>query len=464
MFSQKTDSNPYLGEVTKKLATVFQWDNNIVQTMKLEIKAKNEKFHDRGLIKEFFKFPEHIRPSDYQRSNDRMAIRNGRYFQLMVVHTSNVELAERIWSGQVTKEENELAKRLFNHSDSDLAIIVSELADLHLTMVGTAEVARYDEKHFSNPVSHFSDLECFKRAEQNIEDDPELRGKLEKMEQMLQSSNKWTEKQLSDQFRLPNVALFRADSGACVGYDWKVQKFCEEPVKEGSNKCLKHLQEGNDLKMIREIGTLVTQRGISIAKDVIRVHIGPAPLDKTVEYAPSLEGAAPAYRHSTDNLEKLLEACDVTFKQGYPDKISYFDPKPFQIRFPNAKTISKERWKHSYLAMLESMQAYAFDLKANWTRNLPFLLGKLGIYQGWLDAQEIIDQKKFITSRYEYKPLGTIADLLKDTSTRARPVAPALIYEPKLMDGTATPSNQTTDRDGKCCKLDTEGLSFSEVS
>ena len=446
------------------MATVFQWDENIVQTMKSEIRAKNQKFHDRGLIKEFFKFPECIRPSDYQRSNDKMAMRNGRYFQLMVVHTSNVKLADRLWIGQVTKEENALAQLIFNHEDSDLAIIVSELADLHLTMIGTEEATKYDENHFSNPVSHFSDLECFKRAEQNIEDDPELRGKLERMEQLLQSSNKWTEKQLANQFRLPNVALFRIDSGACVGYDWKIQKFCEEPVKEGSNRCLKHMQEGNDLRMIREMGTLVTKRGMSIAKDVIRVHLGPANLDKMIEYAPSLEGAAPAFRHSTENLEKLLEACDVTFKKGFPDKVSYFDPKEFLTRFPNAKTISNERWKHAFFALKETMQAYAFDLKANWTRNLPFLLGKLGIYQGWLDSQDIINQKKFITARYDYQPLGTIADLLKDTSTRARPIAPALLYDPKLMDGTATPSVQTTDRDGKCCKLETDGLTFAEVS
>lgn len=452
------------GEVTIQLMKVFKWDDKIVHSMKTEIRAKNQDLHHRGLIKEFFKFPENFRPSDYQKSNKKMAMRNGRYFKLMVSQTTNVQLDVEYWRGQVTQAEVQLVEKIFRHMDSDIAVIASELGDLHLSSLGTSEVSKFDQTTFSNPVSHFSELECFRRAEQNLEDDPELRRKLEDMENKLKSSSNWTDKQLNTQFQIPDMALFRFESGACVEYDLDKQAFCDDPVRKGTNKCLKHEQAGNDLKMIREMGTQVSKKGVSIAKGVTRCFIGPAVLDKIVEYAPSLEGAAPAFRHSMYNLEKLLEACDVTYKNGYLKKLSQFDAKEFKARFPNAKSISVIRWKHAFLAIHELMKTYVFDMEANWTRNLPFLLGKLGVYQGWLNADEIMDQKKLVSSRYNYEPLGTVADLLKDTITRAKPIAPALLYDPKKMDGTATPSNQSSDEKGKCCKIDLEGNSFAQVS
>ena len=453
-----------IGTITQKLANIFNWDEQIVQAMQNEIKARNGKINDRGLIRSFFEFPEKFRPSNFQTSNQAMAIKNGRYYKLIVVPTTKVLLKEEIWKGQVSQKEIQLSQEIFNANDSDLAVIISELGDLHLTSNGMMDDSERDLDHVSNPVSHFSELECFKRAEQNIEDDPELRLKLEQMEKSLQSSNKWTEEQLTTQFRLPNVALFRLDSGACVGYDWKLQKFCEDPVAQNSSWCLKHAQEGNDLKMIREMGTLATKKGVLLVKGITRVKLGPEKLDKVVEYAPSLEGAAPAFRHSTENLEKLLEAGFETYKVGFSEENRYFDDKEFRSRFPNAKFISNDRWKHAYLALKETMQAYAFDLKANWTRNVPFLLGKLGAYQGWINSEEIVDQKKFVSASYEYKSLGTVADIMKDTSNRAKPVAPALLFDPAKMDGTSTPSTQSTDNDGMCYKMNQKGLPFAKVS
>ena len=248
------------------MTKIFQWDEKLVQIMQQEIKAKNERIHDRGLIKEFFKFPETIKPSSYTSSNQQMATRCGRYYKLIVSEISKVPLDSKFWKESVTEAEIKLTKMLFYHGDSDIAIITSELGDLHLSSLGMTQVPRYDEEHFSNPVSHFSELECFRRAEQNIEDDPVLKQKLEEMEQTLESSNNWTEQQLSNQFRLPNVSLFRFNTGACLGYDWQVQQFCNEPAVKDTHKCVKHTNEGQDLKLIREIGSLVTKRGFSIVK------------------------------------------------------------------------------------------------------------------------------------------------------------------------------------------------------
>ena len=453
-----------VGTITNKLAEIFKWDEQIVQVMQNEIKAQNGNVLDRGLIRSFFEFPEKFRPSNFETSNQMMAMKNGRYYKLMVAPTSKVQMQEALWTGQVTTQEIVLSQEMFNPKDSDLAVIISELGDLHLISVESSEEGNQGMDFVSNPMSHFSELECFKRAEQNIEDDPELKLKLEQMEKNLQSSNKWTEEQLTTQFRLSNVALFRFETGACVGYDWKLQKFCEDPVAPNSSWCLKHAQEGNDLKMIREMGTLATKEGILLMKDVTRVKIGPEQLDKVVEYAPSLEGAAPAFRHSTENLEKMLEACFETSKLEGSEEKQYFDDKEFRKRFPNAKFISTDRWRHAYRAMKETMMAYAFDLKTNWTRNIPFLLGKLGAYQGWVNADDIIDQKKFVSSMYDYKPIGTVADIMKDISNRAKPIAPALLYDPQKMDGTSTPSTQSTDEDGHCWALKLKGLPFAKVS
>ena len=109
------------------------------------------------------------------------------------------------------------------------------------------------------------------------------------------------------------------------------------------------------------------------------------------------------------------------------------------------------------------MKSYAFDLASNWTRYIPFLLGKLGVYQGWINADTVMDQKKFVTSRYDYKPLGTVADILKKLPKWATPVAPALLVDHKKLDGTSTPSTQSTDKDGKCWKTETLGNNFAQV-
>ena len=97
---------------------------------------------------------------------------------------------------------------------------------------------------------------------------------------------------------------------------------------------------------------------------------------------------------------------------------------------------------------------YSFDLESNWTRYTPFLLGKLGMYQGWLNSDQVMDQPKFNSSSYEYEPLGTVTDILQDLSKRPFPVAPALIVDRSTLDGTSTPSTQSTDLHGKTWKVE----------
>ena len=83
---------------------------------------------------------------------------------------------------------------------------------------------------------------------------------------------------------------------------------------------------------------------------MIRVSLGPEKLDKVWEYAPSAEGAVPAFKHSLQGLELILEACDYCFKEGYLVSKSQFDDGEFRRRFPNLK-YPKHKWMHTYLAM-----------------------------------------------------------------------------------------------------------------
>ena len=267
MCSDKFFNSRFLGKnTTEKLVKLFNWDGDIVRIMKQECRAKNERLVNRRLMENFFKFPDTVDQAlNAATSNKNQAITYGRYYKLMVEQHTSANLPPEFWNGKVTTEEVSLAKTIFNRQDSEMAIIVSELADLHLSSLGSAQVPRYSESHFSNPVSHFSELECFRRAEQNIEDDPALKAKLLEMENKLQNTSSWTDHQLSSQFRLPNVALFRFNTGACLGYDWQAQQFCKEPAVADTHKCVKHA-DNVDLKLIREIGSLTTKRGISIAK------------------------------------------------------------------------------------------------------------------------------------------------------------------------------------------------------
>ena len=254
--------------MTKRLSKLFNWDDDVVHKMKQECKAKNERLFDPGLFKQFFIFDEKIDPShwSFKGTNPQMAMEHGRYYRLVVSEIVQSSLPNRFWKDQVQSGEIVIAKMIFNKSDSDLAVITSELADLHLTSLGTTQVQRFSESQFSNPVSHFSELECFRRMEQNIEDDPLIKQKLMEMEKSLNCSNSWTARELSTQFQVPNSTLFRFNTGACLGYDWQAQQFCCEPVVNDTNKCVKHANDEVDLKLIRQIGSLVTKRGHSIAR------------------------------------------------------------------------------------------------------------------------------------------------------------------------------------------------------
>ena len=109
------------------------------------------------------------------------------------------------------------------------------------------------------------------------------------------------------------------------------------------------------------------------------------------------------------------------------------------------------------------MRAFTFNLDGNWTRYLPFLLAKLGVYQGWVNADAIMDQDKFVSSQYDYKPLGCVTDILQDLSKRSAPVAPALVVDRTKLDGTSTPSTQSTDKDGMVWKIPDLGNKFAQL-
>ena len=108
------------------------------------------------------------------------------------------------------------------------------------------------------------------------------------------------------------------------------------------------------------------------------------------------------------------------------------------------------------------MRSFTFNLESNWTKYLPFMLAKLGVYQGWLNSDAIMDKNKFMSSRYEYEHIRCVDDILKSLDDRSPPVAPALIVDKTKLDGTSTPSTQSSEF-GKCWKVKDLGKEFGQL-
>ena len=65
-------------------------------------------------------------------------------------------------------------KKFFNKHDSDIAIITSQLADLHITSLGLTKDSKFNPRAMSQPASIFSSLESIKRVEELIALDPSV--------------------------------------------------------------------------------------------------------------------------------------------------------------------------------------------------------------------------------------------------------------------------------------------------
>ena len=180
---------------------------------------------------------------------------------------------------------------------------------------------------------------------------------------------------------------------------------------------------------------------VAICRNTFRVIVGQKKKDKFVRYCPSIEGGAPAFKHSSSNLYKCLDAGFKVYQ-----KINYgtdrsFSEEPFRQQFPNNPEISAQRWRHTYKALRETLRSFNLDPTQNWTQHRPFLLSYLGLYQGWVDPNQVMPEDTQIGGRQDHKSILKFVEDLYPADMNEAPVAPALVMRTDL-NGLNSPSAQ----------------------
>ena len=195
------------------------------------------------------------------------------------------------------------------------------------------------------------------------------------------------------------------------------------------------------MNSIKKANLLERNQRVAICKNVFRVLIGQKKKDKYHRYCPSIEGALPAFKHSSNNLKKILQAgFEVYWAMKYERK--NFTEVPFRKQFPNHTEITATRWRHSYQAIRETLRSYNLETDVNWTNHLPFLLSYSGAYQGWLEPSQAIPEELFSNGREDQKHKTFCTDLYDRDLAKDTPIIPAGIMKAKMC-GPNTPS--TTD-------------------
>ena len=162
--------------------------------------------------------------------------------------------------------------------------------------------------------------------------------------------------------------MFRVDTGCCLYFDYEENKFCQNPSVNNSARCAVHQDTANSkfMKILAKLNNNEKTVGFSLCSAAYRFFNEPKIISEFVEYAPSLEGSVPAFKHSTNNLRKLLIAGYSSFKAGYLTKSTIpFRENFFVDQFPQAKNITRKYWMHSYLSLWVSLSYYLTKLLVN---------------------------------------------------------------------------------------------------
>ena len=147
-----------LGKVTDQLQTICSWDASVMVKIKETHRMRNNKIKDSGLFHHFFaKFAEE--GPGQTSTPDRPSRYLGRYYKLMLSEIAEAPLHQNYWTNDVTLEQLDLAKILFNKKDSDVAIITSELLDLPGTALALTSTSNFNSEGMSEPDTHFSALD-----------------------------------------------------------------------------------------------------------------------------------------------------------------------------------------------------------------------------------------------------------------------------------------------------------------
>ena len=179
---------------------------------------------------------------------------------------------------------------------------------------------------------------------------------------------------------------------------------------------------------------------VAICRNVFRILIGQKKKDKFQRYSPCIEGALPAFNHSSNNLKKLLKAGFEVFRQVQHGN-GKFSEEPFRQQFPNNTEISTQRWRHTYKALRENLRSYNLDPNTDWTKHRTFLLAYAGVYQGWLNPDKAVPSEDFVGGRKDHKKVKKFVTDLYNVHKNEIPSIPALGMR-KDLNGLNTPSTE----------------------
>ena len=111
----------FLGSVSEKLRIKCDWSNEAYQTAIQACVRKNLGAGKTSFLDKFY---------------DDKDKRNGPYIRKIIGEIEDITIPSSMFENQVTKAELDVCFRFFNRQDSLVAVIASELSDLHLNDKG----------------------------------------------------------------------------------------------------------------------------------------------------------------------------------------------------------------------------------------------------------------------------------------------------------------------------------------
>ena len=127
----------FLGSVSEKLKVKCGWSNEAYTKAVNACVKKNKNSIRRSFLNDFY--------ADID-------IVHGPYVRLLVAEIADLTIPASVYENGVWESLLQTSHRIFNTSDSDIAIVASELADLHLNEKGMTTFDAYNVNTFRNGV------------------------------------------------------------------------------------------------------------------------------------------------------------------------------------------------------------------------------------------------------------------------------------------------------------------------
>ena len=121
----------FLGSVSDKLKVKCEWSNEAYAKAVQACVRKNKLHRKDSFVSKFF---------------DPTKKQNGQFVRLIVAEIADITLPSEFFEDSVYPDLLDVSFKFFNASDSFVALLASEMADLHLNEKGMTTFDAFDEK------------------------------------------------------------------------------------------------------------------------------------------------------------------------------------------------------------------------------------------------------------------------------------------------------------------------------